>query len=154
MQYICSVSECISKAPDNRISFWTHNALGFCESLSGTAAVITENAARYDWFAHELCLCRAIDGAIEPEIVPATPGGVPTDFELTGSDIVTRFAGAHGECSSLSCHRVAETRSTNSHCLIDGEDRAIQVLWMMSAPGSGAEPGPYDLIKVFRQRRV
>ena len=153
VQDICSVSECISAAPADRISFWTHNALGFYDSLGDAAAVTKDETGRYDWFAYEFYQIRAVDGRIEPDVIPAAPGSVPADFQFIGHDIVTRSSGAHVECSPLSCNRVAETVSTNEHCLIDQEDRAEQALLTISMPGFAAEPGPYYLAKVYRQTR-
>lgn len=150
---ICSVSECISKAPANRWQAWKHNEYGFYESQDDAWSVIASEARRYDMFAFEALCFRGLDGRIDSAKLACVAGQIPVDFEFLGFDIVTRSGDASMECSPLSCNRVAESIATNSHCLIASEELAIEALQMISAPGFGAEPGPYYLFKVYRQVR-
>ena len=153
VQDICSVSECISKAPEDRLLAWKHNEYGFYDSLDDARSVITGEEARLDMFAYEILLLRGLEGRVDPVALVPAAGSVPVDFEFLGYDIVTRSEGAPVECSPLSCNRVAEQVPTNLHCLVASEAEALDALLMICAPGFGAEPGPYYLVKVFRQPR-
>jgi hypothetical protein len=58
------------------------------------------------------------------------------------------------ECSPLSCNRAAENFPTNVFCLLDNEAEAYHAILEMSQAGSGVEPGPYYLFKVYRKKRA
>jgi len=143
---ICSVSDCISKTPGDPLRAGRQNAFGFCDSLDEARSVIPAEDQRIDLFAFEFLPLRGMDGRLDAAALAGVAGTVPPDFEFLGYDIVTRSGGTAVECSPLSCNRVAETIPTNSHCLVDGEEQALKALAVISAPGYGAEPGPYYLV--------
>jgi hypothetical protein len=152
VEEIASVATCISPAPEGWVQLWKHNALGFYDTLDLVREVTATAPGPFELFAYELFPIKCLDKAIEPAEVPVDLGAVPADFEFLGYDIVTRTQTHFFECSPLSCNGAASSVRVNSHCLIDGEERAERTLLAMSAPASGVEPGPYYVFKVYRQR--
>jgi hypothetical protein len=152
VEEIASVSDCISAAPPNWIQHWTHNALGFYDSQAAAEAILEGAAAGYDLYAYEMFPFHCLDRKVESVPVERPAGRVPPDFDFLGYDIVTRSTGSFFECSPLSCNHVAQDYATNAHCLLDDEALAYQALLAMSEPGSGVEPGPYYLFKVYRKK--
>jgi hypothetical protein len=154
VQEICSVSECISKAPENRIQLWKHNSLGFYSSEEDARTTLIDAPKKYEWFAYEIFPFRGLNHTTESDDVSLEIGRVPADYEFLGYDIVTRSSGSFFECSPLSCNGAAQDFPTNVHCLIDNEQQAFQAFLEMSKPESGVEPGPYYLFKVYRKKRA
>lgn len=154
IQEICSVSECISKAPVNWIQHWTHNALGFYNTEEKAVSVLDDASPHYDLYAYELFPVSCLGQNLIAIMLADDIGQVPADYEFLGYDIVSRSSSDFFECSPLSCNHAASVFVTNPHCLLDDEAYAYQVLLTMSQPDFGAEPGPYYLFKVYRKRRA
>jgi hypothetical protein len=151
---VCSVSECISKAPDNWLQHWRHNALGFYDTEEITVSVIDDAARHYDLYAYELFPFSCLDQKHAPIELALDIGRVPASYEFLGYDIVSKSSSDFFECSPLSCNHAASDFATNAHCLLDDESYAHQALLSMSKPDSGFEPGPYYLFKVYRKKRA
>jgi hypothetical protein len=151
---ICSVSEDISKGPDHWIEQWKHNPLGFFDSEQTALSLISDAREQYDLYAYEMFPFHVLNTLVSSVEIDLQTGTVPPDYEFLGYDIVTRSASDFFECSPLSCNRAAENFRTNSFCLLEDEGAAYDALLEMSKPGSGVEPGPYYLFKVYRKRRA
>jgi hypothetical protein len=151
---ICSVSEDISHGPNNWIEEWKHNPLGFFDSEQIAFSLISDVPEQYDMYAYEMYPFHVLDGLASSVEIDLQTGTVPPDYEFLGYDIVTKSASDFFECSPLSCNRAAENFMTNSFCLLENEAAAYDVLLEMSKPGSGVEPGPYFLFKVYRKGRA
>jgi len=151
---IGSVSECISKGPNNWIQHWQHNALGFFDSERTAISLVTDNLKQYDIYAYEMFPFYVLDTLVNAIEINFQIGTVPLDYEFLGYDIVTKSMSDFFECSPLSCNRAAEDFTTNVFCLLDNETNAYRALLEMSKAGSGVEPGPYYLFKVYRKKRA
>jgi hypothetical protein len=151
---ICSVSEDISKGPNNWIDQWKHNSLGFFDSEQIAISLISDNLEQYDIYAYEMFPFHVLNSLVSTVEIDFRIGTVPPDYESLGHDIVTKSASDFFECSPLSCNNAAENFTTNKFCLLDGEAKAYDALLEMSKAGSGVEPGPYYLFKVYRKKRA
>jgi hypothetical protein len=151
---ICSVSDCISKGPDHWIEHWKHNSLGFYDSEQTALSLVANDPDQYDQYAYEMFLFCFLDRSVEVVEADFQIGKVPPDYEFLGYDIVTKSVSDFFECSPLSCNHAAEDFATNAHCLLDDETQAYRALLDISMAGSGVEPGPYYLFKVYRKKRA
>lgn len=162
VQEICSVSECISPAPEKRIDHWLHNTWGFYDTEALARAVMGEAAQRYELYAYELFPFASLAEQVTAFSLVADLGAVPADYACLGFDIVTcsMAAATNGvlpewvffECSPLSCNHAAADFATNAHCLIETAEAAYRALLALSGPEAKAEPGPYYLFKVYRKQ--
>jgi len=84
---IGSVSHCISKAPDDWIKHWKHNALGFYDSKQMARTIIGGDPERYDMYAYEMFPFRCLDRKREVVQVNIQIGKLPQDFEFLGYDM-------------------------------------------------------------------
>ena len=148
---IGSVSNCMSRGPEDWISAWKHNALGFFDDEPTALALAASESGSFDFYAYELYPLAALDNVVEPIKINVQPEWVAAGYKFLGFDIVTRSMGHFFECSPLSCNHAASHYVVNSYCLIDDEAQAYQALLDMSDPGAGVEPGPCYLIKVYRK---
>ncbi|MEZ5292821.1 MAG: hypothetical protein R2745_17195 [Vicinamibacterales bacterium] len=149
---ICSVSACIAEAPDGWIDRWAHNDLWVFDTPERARDVV-EAAQRqhFDVFAYRLVPLLFRDGRIEPYALPAVaPSATSEAFESLGFDAVSRSTGTSFECSPLSCCNLAGERGANQWCLFDTLDQAAAAAADWSR--GGAEPGPYVVVEVLRQR--
>ena len=147
---ICSVSECISRGSENRISEWKHNQWGFYDTESSALEVVGHDLNEFDLYAYRLFPFRWIEEREEPfDIVPSS-GEIGEAYTLLGYDIVTNSSGSYFECSPLSCNSAADQYTVNQFCLIDNPEQAYRVLMELSRAGN-YEPGPYYLVEVYRK---
>ncbi|MGE0816781.1 MAG: hypothetical protein AB7O28_01555 [Vicinamibacterales bacterium] len=149
---ICSVSACIAEAPDGWIDRWTHNHLWVYDTPERARDVVSAaQREHFDLFAYRLVPLLFRDGRTEPlELPPTAPSPIPEGFEALGFDAVSRSAGTSFECSPLSCCNLAGAHGANEWCLFDSSERAAAAAAEWSR--GGAEPGPYVVIEVLRQR--
>jgi len=146
---ICSVSRCISKAPEGWIDAWKHNQLGFFDTEDLALEVATGRGAEFDLFAYRLFPVQCENGEFRPFPVPAPVFETLDRYRFLGHDIVSRSAGSHVECSPLSCNYAARDFPVNRHCLIEDSDAAFSACRAISA--GNYEPGPYFLFQVLRR---
>lgn len=73
-------------------------------------------------------------------------------FEALGCDVVSRSTGSFFECSPLSCNRLATDRPVNTYCLLDRLEDALGLA--RRCEPAGCEPGPYHVLRVWRERRA
>lgn len=151
---ICSVSDHISKGPNDWINQWKHNSLGFFDSEQIALSLISNDLEQYDLYAYEMFPFNVLNNLVSTVEIDSQIGTVPRNYEFLGHDIVTKSISDFFECSPLSCNRAAENFTTNAFCLLDNEVDAYRVLLEMSKAGSGVEPGPYYLFKVYRKKRT
>ena len=151
---ICSVSVCISKAPDNWVNQWKHNSMGYFDSESVAASLISDNSSQYDIYAYEVFPFYVDDGVKNEIAIEIKIGNPPIKYKFLGYDIVTKSSSDFFECSPLSCNHAAVDFATNDFCLIDNEADANHALFEMSKKEAGYEPGHYYLFKVYRKNRV
>jgi hypothetical protein len=152
VEEIASVSHCISDAPNAWITSWKHNELGFYDTEELARSVVRSDSVDYDLYAYELFPLSWLDHQVEALEQIASSGVLPADYAFLGYHIVTKSSSDFFECSPLSCNGVASEFATNRSCLIDDERQAYQAVRAMSGPGSGVEPGPYYLFKVYRKQ--
>src|SRR4051812_46650370 len=62
---ICSVSNCISKGPEDWIRHWEHNELGFYDSEELAQKVIEGNPNKFDIYAFRLYPFECLQGKTE-----------------------------------------------------------------------------------------
>lgn len=158
VEEICSATDCISDSPENWINQWKHNEMWVFDSIDKAWSVVPEEQKRdFEIFAYwvfpEIVEVKKPE-VLEPKpfsIPPITPVPMDASFEKIGYDIVTRFAGNKFEHSPLSCNGLAKEIKVNRYCLIDGPDKAFDAAKQFE--DKGAEPGPYYVVEVWRQKR-
>lgn len=157
VQEVCSVSDCMSKRPDDWIDHWKHNAWGLYDSES-LAWEIVGNDRKYDLYALRLFPV-VFDG---PEILPITIVSSANEnlagYDLLGYDPVGRLDGAMMvfDHSPLSCNQGFQEYQVNRYCLIDERVEAWRITKEIAraAKEHGSwEPGPYCLCEVYRLQR-
>jgi len=151
IQEIASVAECISPAPKGWIQHWKHNPLGFFDTQTLAMQVIEDDLEEYDLYAYKVFPVRCKYRETEPIPITNSPGDVPDDYHFLGYDIVTKSRADFFECSPLSCNYLANDYEVNQFCLIDELEAASQVLADICKSGN-AEPGPYYLFAIYRNR--
>ena len=150
---ICSVSECISKGPENWIQKWQHNELGFFDSESLAYEVIEQHPEKFDIYAYKLFPLRCLGDELEFITLESRFGHqLPKDYQFLGYDIVTKSVADFFECSPLSCNHGAKQYNVNQFCLVDDQAGAMDILLEISKDGS-YEPGPYYLFEVYRKKK-
>ena len=150
VEYICSVSNCISQAPDGWIDRWLHNELGFYNDET-TARSIIGAADGFELFAYTTYPIEwNEDGGFDSWDPKPAPGVVPGDYELLGYDAVSKSFSSDFECSPLSCNAGFDDFKVNEHCLFP--DLATAREAMPRIASGNYEPGTYYLIGVYRKR--
>jgi hypothetical protein len=153
---ICSVSNCISKGPENWVDKWKHNTTTWLfDTPEAARSILDQDISDFNIFAYQLFPV-LFDGDVTQlfEVVSSADGDL-ANFKLLGYDIVSRSGGSNFECSPLSCNNGCETIAVNEHCLIDDLDAAwstAKQIAMESKAAGSWEPGPYCLLKVFIER--
>ena len=71
-------------------------------------------------------------------------------YQKCGYDVVARSAGSF-ECSPLWCNWYSEQVPVNRWCLLDDAEIAFQLAARVSRATSGAEPGPYYVVEVWKR---
>lgn len=151
VQEICSVSLCLSPGPDDWISYWKHNDLGFYSTESSAYAILAGTVDQFDLYAYKLYPFRCRDQQIESIACPGIGDhDLSADYLFLGYDIVTKSTTNFFECSPLSCNNGARDFPVNRYCLIDDEATALTVLQAICQDGT-YEPGPYYLFQVYRK---
>jgi hypothetical protein len=148
---ICSASECISKGPGGWVKRWLHNDLWLYDTPADAWSVVPEQErAAYELFAYRYFPVEFVKGEARAfDIPPLEVEDLVPSFRSLGFDVVSRSMGTAFECSPLSCNRYAAREPANRFCLFDNLDRALAFAARCEA--SGAEPGPYYVVEVFRQ---
>ncbi len=159
VQEVCSVSECISAGPPDRIDSWVHNDVGFYDTEDLALTVVPEQEREeYDLFAYRIWPLRFHEELAEEEWNPVEKWAeLPEEPELSrygriGYDLVGNDLSDFFECSPLSCNGVAGEIEVNQFCLIDDHDDAIEVGRRFGRSDSGVEPADYYLVEVWRKR--
>jgi hypothetical protein len=152
---ICSVSDCISKAPTGWIELWLHNELGWFNRISDAMKLMpTEAPSAYRLFAYRLCPERFRNGIAAQVVVPADvrPDPIPEGFQSLGFDAVSKSMESMlgFECSPLSCNSMASDIRANTHCLFASLEEAIAGATQFSI--EQPEPGDYYVVEVLAQR--
>lgn len=152
---IYSVSNCISANFADYLNYRKHNGYYFFDSpkvirevaeqygieLSGTTLFFYEAYEReYDDSEGHWSVIRR-DESISTVIE------LPPRKVLEGYDVVTYSCGTTAECSPLSCNGLAQTVKTNSRCLLESLEQAIQLIEQGDCQHS--EPGPFRIIAVY-----
>lgn len=149
---ICSVSHCISEAPDDWFQRWVHNQFGWFNRISDALGAVPED--RRDHF-------RLFAYRLHPEVFrqngrvalfappDVKPDPVPRSFQTRGFDSVSKSTrGVLGfECSPLSCNGLAEEWPVNEFCLFPSLGDAIEGAARFAA--EQPEPGAYFVVEVL-----
>jgi len=154
---ICSVSNCVSKAPEGWIGHWLHNELGWFNRLTDAAAVVpAHERTTYRLFAYRIYPAFFRQGGLHEFVLPADvrPEPIPDTFQSLGFDSVNREAvpGILFGCSPLSCNAMAKEFATNTRCLFESLEEAIAGAMRFSI--EQPEPGDYYVIEVLEQGRT
>jgi len=150
---VCSVSECLSPGPEGWISAWEHNRWGAFDDPERAWALVPEaEREAYGMYAWAVLPTRWVDGREEPFEVEAREdvAALRTTFEPLGYDVVSRGSSEFFECSPLTCNLWGAEVGANRHGLVDTLEAAAQLA--ARAEASGCEPGPYHVVRVWRQR--
>ena len=150
---VCSVSACVSKAPDGWIDHWRHNEMWVYDTPESAWSVVPDGMrGEFDLYAYQLFPVEFDEGQPQAFEIPAVRvQSLPSTFERLGFDVVSRSGGNSFECSPLSCNYLAERVAVDRHCLVADLDVACQLAAECEA--GGCEPGPYYVVEVWRQRR-
>lgn len=150
VQDICSVSACVSEAPEGWVERWLHNDLGLYNTVELALSVIRPGASPMKLFAYKLSSVRYDEGKPEEWTWPSiSPEPVPDSFRSIGFDIVSMGCDEVPgfECSPLSCNGLTSEWHANPHCLLDTLEQALEAARQFSV--GGAEPGMYYVAEVF-----
>ena len=159
VEFVASVSECISSAPPDRISRWEHNHLGLYDTEALALAIIPEDTSTpYTLFAYEALTIVFHDGHPVDWSPWTNLDGSPPSFDgkfddHLGFDIVGFSNSGFFECSPLSCNGLAKEITVNRFCLVDDLDRAITIARDFSRPESRVEPAYAYVVVDVRRRR-
>lgn len=159
VEAVCSVSECISAGPEDRLLRWTHNAAGLYDSEALALEVVApDERSGFTLFAYRVHPLRfdeeqpteAWDPRSPSADLPPTPD--LSAYELIGLDLVGRSSSDFFECSPLSCNGMAGEVAVNRWCLVDELERAIEVGRWFGRKDCHVEPAAYHLVEVWRRR--
>ncbi|MCC6574115.1 MAG: hypothetical protein IT462_10005 [Planctomycetes bacterium] len=149
---IASVADCISEAPDNWIQHWRHNSWWVFSTMALALSIIPDaEQDQFDLYAYRVFPIRFDAGRSAPFDVRGDEVEPRDDsFDCLGIDVVSREFDAEFSHSPLSCNYLARERPTNRYCLLDTLESALDFATSLAA--SKAEPGPYFVVEVWRQR--
>lgn len=163
IQEVCSVSDCISKRSPNMYPAdrpWNYNhAMLYYDTVSALKEIPLDEHRLYAMFAYKAYPFEIDkDGVREIDLLKLFPGGRPemipepdlAAFTFVGYDLVQEINCLSFGCSPISCNRLADAFKVNSYCLIDDLQYAIATGMEMEI--IGAEPPPYYIFEVYRQR--
>ena len=149
VERICSVSNCISKAPPGWIEKWQHSRMGFYDTPQLAQSVVPRGDTRYVLFAYKAYPLKFDDGRMVSMELPVTL----RDAGLGGFEFIGYGAAARTcdnfDCSPLSCNSAAEDHRVNRHCLLDDREEAMALC--LEAGRGTYEPGPYYLVEVYEE---
>jgi hypothetical protein len=155
---ICSVSDCISKAPEDWINHWKHNMTWWVYDTEELArSVVGDDLASYDMYAYTVFPV-VFDGETEsPVDVTSTARGNLAGFDFLGYDAVSQEqSGAPFSHSPLSCNRGFDQYRVNCYCLLDDLGEAWRITHEIARDAKATntwEPGVYYLCEVHRKRK-
>ena len=161
---IASVSECITKRPDDWVKRWNFNRSTFWNTeAEAWACVPDESKSEFKLFAYRILPLLFDTSGVEKQITidQLFPGDLPDlsresaspQFQRIGYDVVERdvSTGMLGfGCSPLSCNGMAEGIDVNEFCLIDDLETALTAAWRFGV--EQPEPGPYVIVEVLAPR--
>lgn len=152
VEEVCSVSTCISEAPDGWIDQWQHNEMWIYDTPQMACTVVPKSAQdEFDLYAYQMFPVEFVrEQQRQFAIPPLRVQPMPESFERLGYDAVSRSSGNSFDCSPLSCNHMAEQIPVNRHCLVDDADTAFRIAAEFEA--EGCEPGPYYVVEVWRQK--
>ena len=152
VEEICSVSDCISKAPVGWIDQWRHNECWAFDTQELAWSVVAADArSEFELYAYKMFPVRFDRGqkvAIDFPTLDVEP--LASSFERLSYDAVSRSCDSTFECSPLSCNGMAKEFAVNRYCLIDTETEGFRIAREFSV--SVPEPGPYYLLEVWREK--
>lgn len=158
VEEVCSVSNCMSKAPEDWLNYWKHNAYGLYDTEEQAWAIVRNDPVSYDMYGYRLFPFVFDGGAGTSMSVQPTAIAQLAEYDFLGYDPVSReeaFTIEFGH-SPLSCNKGFEQYPVNRFCLLD----RLEDAWLgtaeiaKAAQAMGAwEPGPYYLCEVYRKRR-
>ena len=157
VEELCSVSCCISKAPEGWIQRWLHNELWLYDSEELAWRVLPEaqEAEDFELYAYRLFPLRYVDGQEQSLQIPTLKvQPLSASYERLGLDVVNRSQNNQFGCSPLSCNGRAIDFTVNRHCLLDELKAARGLATLFSSGTHAAEPGPYHVVEVFRERQT
>lgn len=151
---IYSVSGCTSENFMDYIKFWRHNGYWLFDNPEIVQQLAFENNVSlvdltffyYEAYEQEFDEESKQWSSFEPEAFP-TNVIPPIQREFHGYDVVTFSAGTNPECSPLSCNHLASEIRTNSHCLLESFEEAMESLELGKVDKS--EPGPFRIFAVY-----
>lgn len=159
---IASVSDCLSKRPDNWAERWDFNRATLWNTESEAWACVPDvSKSEFKVFAYRILPLLFDTSGIEnavtidqlfPADMPESPSAMPPLPRL-GYDVVERNAsmGMLGfGCSPLSCNGMAESIPVNEFCLIDEMETALAAARRFGV--EQPEPGPYVIVEVLAPR--
>jgi hypothetical protein len=159
---IASVSDCLSKRPDDWVKRWDFNRASLWNTEDQAwACVPDESKPELKLFAYRVLPVLFDTSGIEkavtidqlfPADMPELPSATPP-YQRLGYDIVERDAatGILGfGCSPLSCNGMAESIPVNEFCLIDDMETALVAARRFGV--EQPEPGPYVIVEVCAPR--
>lgn len=149
---ICSVSNCISKPPDDWITRWLHNEFGWfnhvADALSAASADRPSDYRLFAYRIHPEVFRRSgrVPLAVPPDV---RPDPIPATFQSLGFDSVSKsLPSVLGfECSPLSCNGMATSCEVNVHCLFPSLATALRGAERFAI--EQPEPGEYYVIEVL-----
>ena len=152
---IYSVSGCLSKDFTDYISFWKHNGYWLfnspqvIEQLAKDHSINLDRTTMFYYEVHEMEFNekKAQWRSFESEDSFVTDVLVPATKTLEGYDAVNFTAQTSRECSPLSCHSLASSIQTNSHCLLSSFEDAKR--HVETGSFNNSEPGPYRIFAVY-----
>ena len=151
VRQIASVSECLSKRPDDWVQRWDFNrATCWNTEAAAWACVPTDSQSDFTLFAYRIVPSRPFDDLFPKDLpaLPQEPEFLP--YHRIGYDVVERnpAMGMLGfGCSPLSCNGMAESIPVNEFCLLEDLESALATARRFDT--EQPEPGPYVVIEVL-----
>lgn len=154
VEEVCSVSTCISNAPDGWIDQWRHNEMWVYDTTELAWSVVSDSSRQeFELYAYRLFPVKFAEGQQQTFQIPELHvEPMASSFERLGYDVVSRTCGTTFECSPLSCNNMAEHIAVTRHSLVSDADTAFQLARDFEA--GGCEPGPYFVVEVWREKRA
>ncbi len=150
---VYSVSSCVNEEFADYIGLWRHNGYWLFDSpriireIAEEKSIDVKDSLLFYYEAYEKEFTGEAWRQFAPEAGMATKIEKPAEKRLEGFDVVTFFAGNSPECSPLSCNSLADTLSSNKHCLFDSFEMAKSHL--DAGDFIGCEHGPYRIFAVY-----
>lgn len=149
---ICSVSNCLTGAPEGWVERWLHNDLAFFNTVADALSVVPPGESGFSLFAYRLLPRRFTKGEAVDLALPTLPvQPFPASFRSLGFDVVSKSmvdSVPYFACSPLSCNGMAAEVRVNAYCLLDSLETAIDVATDLSR--DQPEPGDYFVLDVLR----